>query len=424
MITLTKDQAQAKREFLAFLSNDQQSDFVLTGYAGTGKTTLVGVILDELPKMLSTINMLTQSHDSWELLLCAMTNKAADVFSCATGKEALTVHKAFGFKLENVDNLSRRKRTVDPDTNHKIKKHIIFIDEVSQMDTKLLQLVRNKCENCKIVYIGDPAQLTPVGSSVAPIFRLGFPTAGLTKIMRQEVDNPIIQLSAKFRDTVNGLGWFQTALDGNALVELDRTDFENAIVREFNSGGSGPHSSTKVLAYTNQCVINYNRGVRQHIMGSADLQTGDYAMVNTAVYNNCCKLGTDEEVCVMAIQQVIQLGLQGKMYFVNSYDGKNHKAFMPDSELQKKALLKQARKDENYDLIREVDKTWIDLRASYACTINKSQGSTYDRVYIDLDDVSKCRSGNQMARLMYVAVSRARYQVFFTGSLTSVAKAA
>jgi ATP-dependent exoDNAse (exonuclease V) alpha subunit len=57
------------------------------------------------------------------------------------------------------------------------------------------------------------------------------------------------------------------------------------------------------------------------------------------------------------------------------------------------------------------------LRAAYAQTINKSQGSTYDRVFIDLDDLARCSSGDQLARMLYVGFSRARHQVFLTGDL-------
>jgi ATP-dependent exoDNAse (exonuclease V) alpha subunit len=70
-----------------------------------------------------------------------------------------------------------------------------------------------------------------------------------------------------------------------------------------------------------------------------------------------------------------------------------------------------------YGVIAEMESYFIDLRAAYACTINKSQGSTYDRVYIDLEDVRKCKNPNLLARLLYVGVSRARHQVFLTGSI-------
>jgi ATP-dependent exoDNAse (exonuclease V) alpha subunit len=68
-------------------------------------------------------------------------------------------------------------------------------------------------------------------------------------------------------------------------------------------------------------------------------------------------------------------------------------------------------------VLHQIDQSWIDLRAAYAQTINKSQGSTYDKVFIDLDNVSRCHVGDQIARMMYVGVSRARSQVIFTGDL-------
>lgn len=90
---------------------------------------------------------------------------------------------------------------------------------------------------------------------------------------------------------------------------------------------------------------------------------------------------------------------------------------MPNSRQAKQDRLKQARADEDFHLVEEMESRWIDLRAAYACTINKAQGSTYDKVFIDLDDIRRCNSGNQIARMLYVAVSRARHQVIFTGDL-------
>jgi exodeoxyribonuclease V len=57
----------------------------------------------------------------------------------------------------------------------------------------------------------------------------------------------------------------------------------------------------------------------------------------------------------------------------------------------------------------------VDLRAVFAQTVNKSQGSTYDKVFFDLDDLKKCHNGNTLARLLYVGTSRARHQCFFVG---------
>jgi len=81
------------------------------------------------------------------------------------------------------------------------------------------------------------------------------------------------------------------------------------------------------------------------------------------------------------------------------------------------AKAKEARKNKNWSMVDDIEERWIDLRPAYACTINKSQGSTYDQVFIDLDDVKKCNNANTIARMLYVAVSRARDKVIFTGDL-------
>ena len=83
----------------------------------------------------------------------------------------------------------------------------------------------------------------------------------------------------------------------------------------------------------------------------------------------------------------------------------------------KNARLKLARVQEEWSIVEEIEERWVDLRAAYACTVNKAQGSTFDRVYIDLTDIGRCTSGDQIARMLYVAVSRARRQVFLTGDL-------
>ena len=63
--------------------------------------------------------------------------------------------------------------------------------------------------------------------------------------------------------------------------------------------------------------------------------------------------------------------------------------------------------------------TWADLRPTFASTVNKAQGSTYDKVFIDLSDFKPMvhKDPIQLARLLYVAMSRAKYQVIFTGDL-------
>jgi ATP-dependent exoDNAse (exonuclease V) alpha subunit len=92
--------------------------------------------------------------------------------------------------------------------------------------------------------------------------------------------------------------------------------------------------------------------------------------------------------------------------------------FMTQVPGDKNKLINKYRKKEQYDIVRNIENMWIDLRSVYACTVNKSQGSTYDEVFIDLDDIKKCwRNQNQLARLLYVGASRPRNKIVLTGNM-------
>ena len=64
-----------------------------------------------------------------------------------------------------------------------------------------------------------------------------------------------------------------------------------------------------------------------------------------------------------------------------------------------------------------IENHYVDLRLAYASTVNKAQGSTYDNVYIDLNDIGKCYDKDQVRRMLYVALSRARHKAVFTGDI-------
>ena len=150
------------------------------------------------------------------------------------------------------------------------------------------------------------------------------------------------------------------------------------------------------------------------MLGDPNFQVGDYAVCNKFVSSNKKSLKTDQLVCITGIgQDTEQHGVLGNWMTLDY----QIELFFPKSLEAKKALIKQARAMEWFNVVEEAENRWVDLRAAYACTINKAQGSTYDRVFIDLDDIGRCNSGDQIARMLYVGVSRAREQVFLTGDL-------
>jgi hypothetical protein len=268
--------------------------------------------------------------------------------------------------------------------------------------------------DCKIVFIGDPAQLTPVKSTATPVFDQAFTKVKLTQVVRQAEGSPITALATQFRETVNTGQFFKFKPDQASVIYLDRDDFNTAIDQEFTRQ-HWHYSDSKILAWTNKAVINYNKYVSNMVSNDPELSVGDYAVVNSFISApNRSSFKTDESVMVTGIGPTkVEHGITGRCYELNymtSY-------FMPDSFKEKQQLLKELRAKDNIATVTKIETEWIDLRAAYACTVNKSQGSTYDMVFIDLDDISRCNSGNQIARMLYVAVSRARNRVYLTGDL-------
>ena len=411
-LTLTTDQQQALVDFFVFLSDPSDPVFVLSGYSGCGKTTLITTILDKLPEINKANKLLNIKHKELQIVLSATTNKAAENFSFITGRDCQTIHSFLGLRVQTNYKTSTTKLVSH--TQNIMEDYLIFIDEASYVDSPLLSIIFQKTKNCKIVFIGDPAQLTPVKATTAPVFNSNFKGAHLSQVVRQAEGNPIIDLATSFRHTVNTGEFFNFTPDGTSIIHLSREDFNTEILSEF-SKVNRHFSDSIVLAWTNKCVIGFNNFIKEHISGDPNLQAGDYAICNSYISaNKVNSIKTDQLVNITSITNQTEIyGVVGKYYLIDN----ENRYFMPNSLQDKKELLHKLKRAEKFNLVAEVEETWIDLRSAYAYTINKSQGSTFNKVYIDLDDIKKCNSGNQIARMMYVATSRARTNVILTGDL-------
>ncbi len=410
-ITLTNEQQNAVNAFTAFLADDSESAFVLSGYAGTGKSTLVRHILDNVQNIMKAIRLVKQDFPYYQVQLTATTNKAADNLSHISGESVPTIHSYLGLRVET-DYETRQTKLVE--SNKSLPSNqVLFIDEASYVDSQLLSLIFKKSPGCKIVFIGDAAQLIPVKSTNAPVFLAPFPKAELKQVVRQAQGNPVLELASKFRETVRTREFFKFTPDGHHVQHVKRNTFNNMLKAEFTDPKWSSQQS-KILGWTNKTVDAYNKAISELVNGRTNFAVGDYAQCNKFFSAGKTSIKTDALVLITHISQSeVQHGIHGHTY---TLDGKVC-AFCPDSLSEKKKLLSKAKSEKDFDLVNIIEEQWIDLREVYSCTINKSQGSTYDRVFIDLDDIKKCNSGEQIARLLYVATSRARYQAIFTGDL-------
>lgn len=408
---LTADQQAAYESYTAFLMSETENIWVLQGYAGTGKSTLVQKLLNDTPNILKTKRLLTQKKHDWEIALTATTHKACEALQSILNREVQTIQSLLGLRVHK-DYQTRETKLVMSKDASPISNTIVFIDEASYIDSTLLSWIQFQLLDCKIVFIGDPAQLTPVKSARTPVFAAGFPTSRLNEVVRQADGCQIKDLATRFRETVTGNGFFSFKPDEQAVTHLSNEDFSAAIIAEFDRP-DWKHNDSKVLAWTNKAVIGYNNAIRDALHGEPELQVDDYAVVNSYLQVGRFSLKTDQQVRITRKREDVRYGIAGWEFQLDH----RFNVFAPKCWSETKKYITKLRHEKKYSIVNTIDNEWADLRAAYACTINKSQGSTYDKVFIDLDDIKKCNSGNQIARMMYVAVSRARHHVYLKGDL-------
>ena len=183
-IVLTDDQQAAYEEFNKFILDPAEQVFVLAGYSGTGKTTLVKTLLERLPLILKTAKLIDPTATNWPVVLTATTNKAAEAFSNITKQQVRTIHSFLGLRV-NTDYKTGESTLAVRRGAEVQRNQLVFIDEASYIDKTLLQFIFSQTSDCKIVFMGDPAQLTPVKSSGVPVFTSGFRGAHLSEVVRQ-----------------------------------------------------------------------------------------------------------------------------------------------------------------------------------------------------------------------------------------------
>lgn len=404
--TLTADQQTAYSAIVDLVTSNQ-TELVLLGGAGVGKTTLVKTFIDEWP----TICQLSAGAlKDMPVVLTATTNKAADALSMATGRETKTIHSALGLRVEN----KGFRKTEIVDNQISLQSGVLYIvDESSFVDTELLGHIRAKAKmtNSKVVYLGDHCQLKPVGSKDTPVFNAGIKTVELNEIVRQADSSPIKQLSLDLRAYVDGGPMPRINIDGVNLIHMDKENFIKSLIADCQSG-----QSTRALSWTNERAKEYNRYVIEALKGRADIGAGDELTVNKQVQlRGVYKLPTDSTVRVVS---------------VGEYKKDRNNIQSREVEISTGYILKQALNQWEVDgLIKDayacdekkkaymIENHYVDLRLAYASTVNKAQGSTYDNVYIDLNDIGKCYDKDQVRRMLYVALSRARHKAVFTGDI-------
>ena len=405
-IQLTQDQQDAYAAIIELITTNQQT-LVITGGAGCGKTTLMNTFMEEWSQLVALSG---GAFNDVDVVLTATTNKAADALANATKRETTTIHSLLGLRVVS----SGYGRTKLLDTGKGIEDSlVVVIDEASFIDQELLAHIEHKLRKCKVIFLGDPNQLKPVGSSTTPVFSRGYPTVSLNQIVRQADDSPIQTLSRGLRSLVEGHPMPNAGVDGTNIIHMPQQDFEAAFVQDVLNN---PVNSVRALAWTNKKAIHYNHLISIARNGSADIHLGDVVNVNKQHrVNRNFRFPTDSTFQVMGLGPWSEdsFGLVSRevetSFGVSVWQAQN----IQDVQLAARNFYDREMHSQGEHVLEH----YADLRLMYASTVNKAQGSTYDTVYLDLNDIGKCQDRDQVNRMLYVGVSRAKHKVVFTGDI-------
>jgi exodeoxyribonuclease-5 len=396
---LTKDQQTAYDNIVTAITN--RKTHVLQGYAGTGKTFLMGKIYDAFPNA----------------LFCAPTNKACQVLRQVLPNAAVdTVYKILCLRLNDQGFLDQYRTPSFEGID------LIVVDEASMVSQKVFNLLMEFVpKSVALLFVGDPEQLQPVKESESCVFHQGFATSKLTEIVRQQEGNEIIGVSKRIREGSFVYANYEAVPPATVRVVVDRKAGKLAnIAFQLYTKYESP-----LLAFTNQTVNSVNNDVHKIIYGktACRFSVGEKVIIGSPIINPFDKnkeilADNGDEFVIAAIRE------RGKLNGYDSwgieFDSGLETYILKDHELPRyeKALL-----DLRDEALEGRRSAWgqlatlksfhSDLRHPYARTIHKSQGSTFQKVALDMADITRCKTLDMYRRLLYVGVTRARESVYF-----------
>lgn len=440
-------QLQVFQELGKFISTEQEDAcFVLKGYAGTGKTTILATMVKVLPQL----NLKT--------VLLAPTGRAAKVISNYSKKKAFTIHK----------HIYRKKSAMSLDMSFMLgdnlaENTIFIVDEASMISNEaadfngrslledLLRYVYNG-KKCKLMLVGDTAQLPPVGSDYSPaldakllneIFYRKVFSFELTDVVRQEKQSGILHNATHIRE----------------LIRNKKEEFPKLIVKGFQdvfsmTGEKLPEGleyaynkygieNTLVVCRSNKNANDYNLQIRNRILyREEELTGGDYIMV---VRNNYHWLAAEGQANAFiangdiakirkmkGITELYGLRFADVVLEFLDYPDEDplhckvmldtlyaetpslstanaklfYEAVMEDYQhiLNKKLRLEELKNNPFYNALQ--------IKFAYAVTCHKAQGGQWEAVFVDQGYLTEEMLNTDFLRWMYTAVTRSVKELF------------
>ena len=388
----------------------------LSGPAGVGKTVCTQMIINVL-------------KDKYNITATAPTHKATKVLSKNLfGVTSSTIHSFLSLKLKPdfntglqilIEDWSQEKSKGSNSVD------ILVVDEASQISFEMFNHIKKGVEKGKakvVLFVGDSMQLKPVDNQNESIYSF-IKSQFLTEIVRQAQDNPIIRVATEIRLMIESKNF-------KKLDELFTESFDTVQVytdgKQFLNDYCNDQKDKIICTYTNEVVDTYNTYARAMIKG-ADcpyLTEGDELIFQeTLASNNGKKIDymNNDVVCVKSAEKAYDSKLKLWYWFVVPYDNSPFKVVDSDSlSIWKEYLSGLANSAKNGG--KDTKRLWAfyfneisrfaNVKYTYASSLHKLQGSTYENVYFDFRSLYKYTYDiDTIYRLIYVALTRASCSV-------------
>ena len=445
----TINQKKIIESLAEYISDDDLSKiFLLNGYAGTGKTTLISALVAALKEL------------GMRSILLAPTGRAAKVLSRYSGEKALTIHKQIYREKTNASYESKFSLNINRN-----KGAIFIVDEASMLSAgsgfeqnifgsgslleDLISYVRSG-SNCRLILVGDGAQLPPVGEEYSPALNVDEMSQYgdvvyelMDEVVRQSQTSGIL-----FNATL-----VRCMLERN-IIEVPRFEMNFEDVQAVQGGeflellqdcyDHYGRDETIVITRSNKRANRYNEGIRRNVLfAEEELESGDMLMVVKNNYYYTERL----EDCPMSFiangdtARLERLRREEELYGFRFATAQLSFGDYDDTEIECKILLDTLKsespsltREESQKLFYEVEQDYTDtaskikrfkqirenpyfnalqIKFSYAVTCHKAQGGQWKAVFID-----RCLFGDEpmtrdMLRWLYTAITRATERVYF-----------
>ena len=444
----TDGQAIVLYHLSAFLlSQKENPTYILRGYAGTGKTTLVKTLVKTLP------------YIGMRYVLMAPTGRAAKVLSSYAGQGASTIHRRIYQAMTYPDGSIRIARA-----ENKFKNALFIVDEASMIGEQkefggssllddLLSYVFSG-ENCRLLLIGDTAQLPPVGSNESPAldceylkseFPITAATYELTEVKRQALESGILYNATDVRQLLSQ-NLYEYSLpifhlqDFDDIQKIEPETFEEML---HNAFANMSDNEAVIICKSNKRANMFNQAIRGRILNiEGEIATGDKLMV---VKNNYYWTEGNPDINFIAngdMAEIRKIKHFDEMYGFRFADVELSFTDYPEAPNVEAIILLDTlysnspslTEEENKRLFAAIEEDYMDIpnrrerykemrknpwfnalqvKFAYALTCHKTQGGQWSNVFIDSSLNLKETLEVEDLRWLYTALTRAQERVYF-----------